>query len=155
MNVQKQAQRDAYEYAAAYMSYGEGAGTRRKLIDGTVDYKSRTVPGYQEAFSRAAAEQNMGKHAQKAQRAARNRTVRRSVERNGRAIMTGDTSNLEFWAIVIGGTAVFLHKTGGDKAIIRATRNGFAKVRNRVADFIRTEDPNPPVFNIYHGGLED
>ena len=51
--LHKQAEADAAEYAGAYMAVGEGAGNRRKLIEGTVDYKMEFVPGYREAFQNA------------------------------------------------------------------------------------------------------
>ena len=50
--TQKQAKKDAKEFARAKMFYGEGAGTRRKLIKNTVQERSKD-PVYKKAFDEA------------------------------------------------------------------------------------------------------
>jgi len=62
MNVRKEAQKDAYEFARALMFYGEGAGTRRKLIRASIDYKFSTIPGYAQAYQDAFHKQDMDAH---------------------------------------------------------------------------------------------
>ena len=60
----KNAKDDAHEFARAKMFYGEGAGTRRKLIKAKVEQRSKD-PLYKSEFDKAMSEQNMGKHAEK------------------------------------------------------------------------------------------
>ena len=48
--VRREAKRDAKEAARAKMSYGEGAGNRRKLINESVKAKSKKDPNYKKAF---------------------------------------------------------------------------------------------------------
>lgn len=60
------AKKDAKEFARAKMFYGEGAGTRRKLIKNTVEAKSKKDPSYKKAFENHLASQDMEKHARKA-----------------------------------------------------------------------------------------
>lgn len=64
--VDRMARKDAKEYARAKMFYGEGAGTRRKLINNTVAQRSKDSKYYKEAFDRYYSEQDMAKHVSKA-----------------------------------------------------------------------------------------
>lgn len=59
--VRRRATKDAKEFARAKMFYGEGAGTRRKLIKATVEERSKD-PQYKKAFDEALSKQNMSKH---------------------------------------------------------------------------------------------
>lgn len=72
----REARKDATEYARAKMYYGEGAGTRRKLINKSVEAKKAKNPNYAKAFDRHLAEQDMSTHASKA-RKERKRTDRK------------------------------------------------------------------------------
>jgi hypothetical protein len=130
--VQRQAAKDAEEYARAHMSYGEGAGNRRKLIYGTVDYKMATIPGYREAFQSAAARQNMAKYAKEAERSNRRRTINTAVARNTRAIVSGRYENVNS-VLLIGGAAVyFAHRYEIDKVIIEKTKKKYRNLKNRL-----------------------
>lgn len=64
--VDKHAKKDAKEFARAKAFYGEGAGTRRKLIKGTVEGKAKRLPGYKKAFDHHLDKQDTSKHASKA-----------------------------------------------------------------------------------------
>lgn len=102
----RQAQKDAKEFARAKMFYGEGAGTRRKLIKATVDARSKD-PGYKSAFDRHYANQDLGSHAQKA-RGERSRTDKKKSVRQGAGYvarrLTGEMGTVAaFTALSIGG----------------------------------------------------
>ena len=62
----REARKDAQEFARAKMFYGEGAGTRRKLIKAKVEGKSKKDPNYKKAFDQHLSNQDMSKHAEKA-----------------------------------------------------------------------------------------
>ena len=62
----REAKKDAQEYARAKMFYGEGAGTRRKLINKSVEAKAKRDPSYKKAFDFHLERQDMSKHASKA-----------------------------------------------------------------------------------------
>jgi hypothetical protein len=51
----REARKDATEFAKAKMFYGEGAGTRRKLIKAKVEAKAGKDPNYKNPYIRAAA----------------------------------------------------------------------------------------------------
>ena len=130
-SVQKQAAKDAHEYAAAYMAYGEGAGNRRKLIEGTVGYKAEFVPGYREAFEREHSAQNMEQHAKKAKSSHRTKAVVNSVNRNTRALATGKHENASTGILIAAALAYGLHQTGLDKPLIDFTKKQYTKARKR------------------------
>ena len=138
-SIAKQAQKDAYEYAAAYMSYGEGAGTRRKLIEGTVEYKMHTVPGYRDAFYQASEKQDMAKHAKVAQSTNRRKTVNQAVTRNTKAALTGKYENVNTGILFVGAVAVLLHKTGYDKKLYA----GAKKKAKQARQYFRKTGPKP------------
>jgi hypothetical protein len=62
----REARKDATEFAKAKMFYGEGAGTRRKLIKAKVEAKAAKDPSYKKAFDHHLSNQDMGKRASQA-----------------------------------------------------------------------------------------
>lgn len=64
----REASKDAKEFARAKLFYGQGAGTRRKLIKATVEAKSKRDSSYKKAFDKHFSEQDLSTHAQKARR---------------------------------------------------------------------------------------
>lgn len=142
--VQKQAAKDAREYAAAYMAYGEGAGTRRKLIEGTVGYKAEFVPGYREAFEREHSAQNMERHAKNAKTNNRVKTVNQAVARNTRALASGKYENASTGIVIVSALAYGLHQTGLDKPMIDFTKKQYKKARERFSRKTKKPGPNKP-----------
>lgn len=124
--IKKEASKDAFEYAAARMSYGEGAGTRRKLIGSAVEYKASKFPGYKDAFDLALANQNLDKHVKVAKRNRRIKDISGSANRNIKALARGDRNGMStpiIVGVVVLGVA---HQTGYDK---KAWAYGKQKVR--------------------------
>lgn len=80
-STRRMAKKDAKEFARAKASYGEGAGTRRKLISQTVKQHSKTIPGYQEEFDRALAKQDMAKAVREAKRSNTGKAVKKKVKK--------------------------------------------------------------------------
>lgn len=120
------AKKDAKEYARAKMYYGEGAGTRRKLIKAKVNQKSKDE-AYKEEFDRYLAKQDMAKHAAKARTERGARDAVKGVRKTGRGLVNAAVGNYAFApasAIAIYGIA---HYTGMDKKImdwgVNAVRN--------------------------------
>lgn len=68
MSTQSMARKDANDYAFAKLYYGEGAGTRRKLIKATVEARKMN-PEYQRAFDQEYELIDMSVIAQKVNRA--------------------------------------------------------------------------------------
>lgn len=128
-SVKREAAKDAKEAAAAYMSYGEGAGTRRKLIATAVEYKDARIPGYGAAFDQAYAAQDMTKHVKNAKRTRVAKDVGAVAGKNVRALARGDKNGMSaplVIAIVVAGVA---HKTGYDKKALDYTKRKSNDVR--------------------------
>ena len=117
MNVKKEAKQDAYEYALAKMYYGQGAGTRRKLINAAVDHKIVNVPGYNDAFEEALASQNMADLAEAARKERHRKDVSKKVDRNVRGLVTGNKASLTTGVAVISALAYLARETGYDHKI--------------------------------------
>lgn len=64
--VNRMASKDAKEHVLAKQYYGQGAGNRRKLIKGTVEQRSKSVPGYKKAFDFHVERQDVAKASSKA-----------------------------------------------------------------------------------------
>lgn len=73
--VDREARKDAQELVRAKAYYGKGAGTRRKLINQTIEGKQKRIPGYKEALDAHISNQDTSVHAAKAVKE-RNRTDR-------------------------------------------------------------------------------
>jgi hypothetical protein len=114
--VDKHARRDAQEFARAKSFYGEGAGTRRKLIKQTVDHKSANVPGYKKAFDHHLSRQDMSKHADKAvserTRTDRNTKNKQRVTAVARRI-TGEHGTQAALVALVAAGAAFLRSPKG------------------------------------------
>ena len=130
-SVQKQAAQDATEYAAAYMSIGEGAGNRRKLIEGTVGYKMEFVPGYREAFEKAHGHQDMAKHAENARKGNRRAHLNNAARRNVRAVADGKLQNADLGVIVLIVGGIVAHRTGYDKKAVKFVKTKYSDIKRK------------------------
>lgn len=82
----KEANKDAKEFARAKMFFGEGAGTRRKLIKAKVETKSKKDPTYKKAFDHHLSRQDMGHHAEKARSERRRKNVVQKTGKTARGV---------------------------------------------------------------------
>ena len=85
--ITKMAKKDAKRYADAKMYYGEGAGTRRKLLKAELD-KKKQDPIYKEAFDRAAENADYAKSAQKAKVERKTRDTASTVKKTAVPVVT-------------------------------------------------------------------
>lgn len=82
----RKAQKDARETARAKMYYGEGAGTRRKLIKATVEQRSSS-PVYRKAYEEALVKQDMAKHVKKAKTERKAKNAYNTTTKTGRGVI--------------------------------------------------------------------
>ena len=115
-STKKAAAKDAKEYARAKMFYGEGAGTRRKLIRETVKQRSND-PLYKEEFERQLALQDMGKHAAKARAERTRKDTVNTVEKTGRGLINAATGNIARASASAAALYTIAHVTGLDQKI--------------------------------------
>ena len=117
----REARKDAEEFARAKVFYGEGAGTRRKLIKATVEGKSRKDPAYKKAFERHLADQDMSRHASKARSERKRKDVKNTTLKTGRGISHLVRGNPQYASALAAGVftvGLAAHKAGIDRVII-------------------------------------
>lgn len=117
MNLEKTAQKDAEKWLSAEMAYGEGAGTRRKLIGAEVESKMMDSQEYHDIFWQAYNALDKNKFAQAAvkERKAADRAIKTS--KNIRAFKSGKLNNLSTGVFIIVGGYIVAKQTGYDKKI--------------------------------------
>lgn len=126
------AKKDAVEFARAKQFYGEGAGTRRKLIKATVEGRSKSA-AYKKAFDHHLTAQDSSKHAAKAQAERKRKNVKNSTRKGIRGtshILRGNTQYASAATAITVGGALYLHKAGIDKTILAAGKTAYSKVKN-------------------------
>lgn len=145
----RNAKKDAKEYARAKMYYGEGAGTRRKRINAVVKDRSSKSQTYKQEFEYQLANQDMGKHAEKAKSERHRRDASNSAKKTARGWMhmaVGNTMYASSSAIALYGLA---RATGTDKIIGRYAKQSAAKAANFVKGVKMNNDFNQFVKQAY------
>lgn len=129
---ERQARKDAREYARAKMFYGDGAGTRRKLINNTVKERSKD-PAYKKAFDEALSRQDMAKHASRAKNERKVRDAQNTAAKTGKGvinIITGHPERLGATMAGIYGAYTLAHKTGIDKVVAKTAKQKYSDIVN-------------------------
>lgn len=128
----RDAKKDAREFARAKMFYGEGAGTRRKLIKATVEQKAKRDPSYKKAFDHHLASQDMGKHASKAKSERTRKDVSQNTVKTAKGVhrqLTGGFGNVSLASAAIAGGYVLAKQTGADKVVMNAAMQTLKNVQ--------------------------
>lgn len=122
--VRRKARKDAKEFARAKMYYGEGAGTRRKLIKAKVEERSKDK-NYKKEFDAALSKQDMAKHATKAKTERKINDAKKTAKNTSRGvfnIITGHPERLSASMAAAYGMYYYAHKTGIDKAVANTAK---------------------------------
>lgn len=131
-STNKEARKDAEEFARAKMFYGQGAGTRRKLIRATVDAKSKKDPTYAEAFDHHLGKQDMSAHASKARRERRRKDTTEKTSKTVRGAhryATGGFGNVTLGAAVLGAGYLAARQAGVDQMVANSAKTTFNQAR--------------------------
>jgi len=114
--VRRKAKKDAKEFSRAKQFYGEGAGTRRKLIKAKVEGRSKSIKDYEEAYNYYMSKQNTSKHAEKAISERRRKDAAKTAKQTTGYVarrLTGEMgTKAAFTAVAIGGIAFFSSPKG-------------------------------------------
>lgn len=129
--IEKMASKDAYEYGLALMSFGEGAGTRRKLTSAMIEGKTRDIPGYAEAFQKSFEKLDQVKLAEKAISERKRLDAMAKASRNVRALKSGRYHNLTSGALVVAGGVWLARETGYDKKIEAEMKKQWASAKEQ------------------------
>lgn len=131
----REASKDAKEFARAKLFYGEGAGTRRKLIKAKVETRKSKDPLYAKAFDNHYGQQDLGKHADKVKGERRRKDTKERVRKTGNSInraINGPFAGSAAIAAVAAGTA-YVRNTGMDQRAASYVRGQMANLQNRQA----------------------
>ena len=110
------------------MFYGEGAGTRRKLIKNTVDAKAKRDASYKKAFDFHLEKQDMSRHAEKARSERGRKDTVNTVQKTARGvknILVGNMMYAPVAAFVVVGAYRLMKDTGWDKKLIRYAKDSY------------------------------
>lgn len=130
--LEKMAEQDAYDWGLAQMFFGEGAGTRRKLVAATIDQKVLDIPGYEQALDAAYAKLNQIEMAEKALELRKKIDRANTAGKNIRALKSGNLHNLSTGVFVVVGGAYLLHVTGYDKVLKAKAEDLYKKAKTEV-----------------------
>ena len=121
----REASKDAKEFARAKMFYGEGAGNRRKLIKNTVEAKAKQDPTYKAAFDHHLERQKLDQHASKARGERKRKDVKNAVGKNARAInrsVNGPYAGPVLATVAIAGVG-YAKTKGYDRTVMNAGKS--------------------------------
>ena len=134
--TRRTARKDAKEFTKAKMFYGEGAGTRRKLIKAKVEDRSKRDPEYKRLFEEAVEQTNMAARAsqarsERARKDAANKT-KRGFKQVGHAYR-GNTRYSSVLAMGAVAAGAYYYRNGGKENIERWGRTAFTTAKNSPA----------------------
>lgn len=115
----REATKDAKEFARAKMYYGEGAGIRRRHINNAVKSKSKD-PAYKKAFDSALASRDMAKDASKARGERKRKNVSNSTRKTIRGVGHMARGNKQYASLVAAtlfSAGAVAYRAGGDKIV--------------------------------------
>lgn len=131
--VNRDAKRDAEEFTRARMFYGQGAGTRRKLIKAKVETKSKRDPSYKKAFDQHISNTDMSKRSTQATRERKRKDVVSGTTKTARGVhrsLTGGFGTVSMYSAVVAAGIVAAKKSGADKIIMNAAKTQYATAKD-------------------------
>lgn len=136
-STSREAKKDAQEFARAKLFYGEGAGTRRKLIKATVESKAKKDSDYKKAFDHHLNNQDLGQHASKARGERRRKDVVSKTGKTARGAyrsLTGGFGSVSMASAAVAGAYVIARQRGYDKVVLNSAKTAFSSIkRNRTS----------------------
>lgn len=122
----KMAKADAEEFTRAKLFYGEGAGTRRKLIKAKVEQRSQKDALYKKAFDHHVAKTDLGKRAEQATKERKRTDRKKSVRKTGRGVghvLRGNSQYANTAAVAGVAAAGYARRRGWDQKAANAGRD--------------------------------
>lgn len=128
----REASKDAKEFARAKMFYGEGAGNRRKLIKSTVEAKTKRDPSYKKAFDFHLENQDMSKHASKARSERGRKDTSKSIGRTARGVkntLLGNPQYATVAGILLATAGTAAYKAGLHTKAMKYGKTAYSKAK--------------------------
>jgi hypothetical protein len=123
--INKMAKGDAEEFTKAKLFYGEGAGTRRKLIKAKVLERSKD-PLYKKAFDHHVGKTDLAKRAEQATKQRKRTDRSKAVKKTGKGVghvLRGNSQYANTAAIAGVAAVTYAHKTGLGKRFVDSVIN--------------------------------
>lgn len=130
----KLAKQHAEEFTRAKLFYGEGAGTRRKLIKAKVETHSKNDTLYKKAFDHHVAKTDLAKRAEQATKQRKRTDRSKSVKKTGKGVghvLRGNSQYANTAAIVGVAAGVHIHNKGLDKPVFDAGKRFVENILTR------------------------
>lgn len=137
--IDREAKKDAKEHNIAKLYYGEGAGTRRKLIKAKVEGKSARSADYAKAFAYHQANGNTEKNLSKAVGQRHRKDVRNTTTKTARGvghIIRGNAQYASLGAAALVAGGAYAHSRGYDKVAYSAAKKAGSKAYVAGARFV-------------------
>lgn len=140
-STNRDAKKDANEFARAKMFYGEGAGTRRKLIKATVESKAKKDPDYKKAFDHHINNQDLGQRASQARSERRRKDVVSKTGKTARGAyrsLTGGFGSVSMASAAVAGAYLVAKNRGYDQVLINAAKTTYSSIRNNSRSYYQS-----------------
>ena len=131
--TKRMAKKDAKEFSQAKMYYGEGAGTRRKLIKNQVEQRRKDRPGYSEEFDKRMENTDWDKTVKTAKSQRFRNTAVQTTKKTARGTvhaLNGNPMYASAAALTLVGGYTALKKTGMDKVLVKRGKDAVGQVRS-------------------------
>lgn len=129
----KMAKDDAEEFTRAKLFYGEGAGTRRKLIKAKVEARSKADELYKKAFDHHVAKTDLAERADQAHKDRKKTDTKKAVKKTSKGvghILRGNSQYANTAAAVTVAAGGYAHKKGYDQKVMDAGKEFIEKYVN-------------------------
>lgn len=132
--IMKLAQKDAEKFLSAEMAYGQGAGTRRKLVKAEIDQKMIDLADtdYADIFDMVYHNLDLNQFAKAAIRERKSLDRAMKTSKNFRAIRSGNLNNLSTGAFLVAGAVIVARQTGYDKKIEAEVKKLYANAKRKL-----------------------
>jgi hypothetical protein len=142
-HARRMARADANEFAKARAYYGQGAGTRRKLIKAKVETRSQNQH-YKKEFERVLSGQNAEKRSAQATRKRHRQDTKNYVGKQARSVhrsLTGGFGPVTAVGATIATGATYAHKTGLDKKVYNKIKSAASNksTHEQVRQFLKDQ----------------
>jgi hypothetical protein len=130
----REAKKDAEEFTRAKLFYGEGAGTRRKLIKAKVEARSKIDPAYKKAFDHHVGNTDLGQRASQAKGERRRKDVVNKTTKTARGVhrsLTGGFGSVPLVAAILAGGYTVARNSGADRVVINNSKKMYNDVKNK------------------------
>lgn len=122
----KMAKADAEEFTRAKLFFGEGAGTRRKLIKAKVEERSKRDELYKKAFDHHVTKTDLGKRATQATKERKRTDRKKSVKKTGKGVghvLRGNSQYANTAAVAGVAAGGYARRRGWDRKAANAGRD--------------------------------